>query len=190
MSFFLTGLEREGIFRKSPSNAALSVARNKLDQRMFSKVHTLSFTDKLPIIDINKDNQKLDVYTSTSSLIKMFLAGLPKPILSTEFAETHGNTRDTNEMKAQIIKYYRDRPYHYALLKYLIDFLAQVAANSETNKMDVHNFAVVFAPSLIRSTVPHDNILTNSTDAALYLIQVKQHMSLIEFLIDQRENIF
>jgi hypothetical protein len=122
------------------------------------------------------DIRQLDVYTT--ALIKTFLAGLSRSLLSSEFAEKYGGTRDTTEMKGQIVNHYKDQPYQLALLKYFIKFLAQVAANSET-KMVLHNLAVAFAPSLIRSTVPIDNIPKNPTDPAIYMKQVKQYMSLI-----------
>ena len=40
---------------------------------------------------------------------------------------------------------------HQATLSFLIDFLADVAHESDANKMTVSNLAIVFAPTLMRS---------------------------------------
>ncbi|KAL9536967.1 hypothetical protein MBANPS3_012204 [Mucor bainieri] len=155
----LTGLQQEGIFRKSPLNADLSKVEH------------------------------LDVHT-TASLLKMFLAGLPSPLISSEFARMHSQNEDVADLGYKLRDHYKGKPHHYALLRYLVFFLAQVSEHSESNKMTVHNLAIVFSPSLIRSTVAFSDILTSPVDAAVYLGQMKLHMTFIEFLIKEKDAIF
>ncbi|CAO0800364.1 unnamed protein product [Mucor circinelloides] len=166
-----TGLQQEGIFRKSPSNADLSKAREDLDQ------------------DHHMQIEHLDVHT-VASLLKMFLAGLPGPLISSEFAEARYKNKDAADLGQKLQQYYRDKPHHLALLQYLIYFLAQVSEHSDRNKMTAHNLAIVFSPCLIRSTVAFSDILTNPADAAVYLGQMKSHMVFIEFLIKEKDTVF
>ncbi|CAO3608790.1 unnamed protein product [Mucor fragilis] len=166
-----TGLQQEGIFRKSPSNADLDKARGELDQ------------------DRSMHIEHLDVHTA-ASLLKMFLAGLPWPLISSEFVELHSRNEDAADLGHKLRDHYKDKPHHLALLQYLVSFLAQVSENSDCNKMTVHNLAIVFSPSLIRSTVTFSDILTSPEDAAVYLGQMKLHMAFIEFLIKEKDAVF
>ncbi|KAF1796839.1 Rho GTPase activation protein [Mucor lusitanicus] len=165
------GLQQEGIFRKSPSNADLSKARNELDQN-----HSMFI-------------EHLDVHTA-ASLLKMFLAGLPRPLISSEFVTMHSQNEDAADLGHKLRCHYKDKPHHFALLQYLVFFLAQVSEHADCNKMTIHNLAIVFSPSLIRSTVAFDDILTSPADAAVYLGQMKLHMAFIEFLIKEKDAIF
>ncbi|KAI9483662.1 MAG: Rho GTPase activation protein [Benjaminiella poitrasii] len=171
----ISGLEEEGIFRRNPSTTALSKARDKLDEY-----------DDTSIID------KLDVHIS-ASLLKMFLAGLPEPLMTSKFVFENYYADRGNvpfNILCKLRKYYRKKPHYYTLLNYLIAFLAKVADKSDKNKMSIRSLAIVFASSLVRSTVAFSDILTNPVEAAIYLQQVKRHMTFIEFLIMERESIF
>uniref|UniRef100_H2YYA7 Rho-GAP domain-containing protein n=1 Tax=Ciona savignyi TaxID=51511 RepID=H2YYA7_CIOSA len=52
---------------------------------------------------------------------------------------------------------------HYQTLKFLISHLRKVADNCDVNKMEVRNLAIVFGPTLVRSTIS-DNMATMVTD--------------------------
>ena len=88
-----------------------------------------------------------------ASLIKQFFRELPDALLTTRFHDTF--------LKCQSIESECDRlsavhllclllPWHHlSTLRFFAEFLANIARNSEQNKMDVNNLAVCLAPNLL-----------------------------------------
>lgn len=76
---------------------------------------------------------------------------------------------------------------HYDTLEYLIRHLLRVSIQSEENKMDPSNLAIVFGPSLIR-VVEKD---TNDMQAMMgNMVNMTFQNSLIEAIITQTEWMF
>jgi hypothetical protein len=95
-------------------------------------------------------------------LFKLFLSRLPDPVIPydlTEFIiavyeESRGSEEkdaDNPESLALITKALKQLPYLNAVvLRFLIQFLSQVAALSDVNKMSADNLAIVFAPNILK----------------------------------------
>ena len=49
-------------------------------------------------------------------------------------------------------------PARFALLKYLMSFLSEVAAYEDENLMSPHNLAIVFAPNLLHQAPPEPGL--------------------------------
>lgn len=85
----------------------------------------------------------------------------------------------------------KEKPCRLALLRYLFDFLADVARNMEANLMSPYNLAIVFGPNLIQS---NDAGETGTPDALmntmLSMQKAKQYNAVIEMLIVKHEEVF
>lgn len=66
--------------------------------------------------------------------------------------------------------------HHYETLRFLMLHLSHIVSNSESNKMDVRNLAIVFGPTLVRSG--DDNMITMVTD-------MSHQCKIVETLIGQ-----
>ncbi|KAI8329297.1 Rho GTPase activation protein [Chlamydoabsidia padenii] len=185
----LTGLNKEGLFRKSPSSEELRSVKTKLNYG--------------ETVDLN--NYDVDV---AAALLKVFLRELPTPVISIqqsiELDELFKSSSQGDKVEQQdeeksrrsrVQSIFAHKPYALALLRYLMVFLSKVAQHSNTNKMTAHNLAVVFTPNLIRVDEPtstnnkNDYATIPSTqqealvNATLYLKQMNQGISLVEQMI-------
>ena len=76
----------------------------------------------------------------------------------------------------------RDLPeIHHETLKFVTKHLCRVADNSATNKMEIRNLAIVFGPTLVRTT--DDNMVTMVTD-------MSQQCRIIESLLSNWDYFF
>ncbi|KAG8443271.1 hypothetical protein GDO86_011901 [Hymenochirus boettgeri] len=129
------GLESTGIYRVPGNNAAISSMQEELNK---------GFTEDM--IDLNV----------ISSLLKSFFRKLPEPLFTNEkyndFIEA--NRREDPVERLKTLKgLIMDLPdHHYETLKYLSTHLKTVAENSEKNKMEPRNLAIVFGPTLVRTS--------------------------------------
>ncbi|XP_053722570.1 rho GTPase-activating protein 23-like [Synchiropus splendidus] len=136
-----TGLECTGIYR-IPGNSAMIA--NLLEHLNMG-------------LDINTAEERWRDQNVVSSLLKAFFRNLPEPLLTDDrymdFINTN-HVRNTDARLKALKKLIRDLPdHHYHTLKFLLDHLKRVAENSENNKMDSRNLALVFGPTLVRSSV-------------------------------------
>ncbi|KAM4705767.1 rho GTPase-activating protein 21 isoform 2-T2 [Rhinophrynus dorsalis] len=135
------GLESTGIYRVPGNNAAIASMQEELNK---------GFTD----IDIQDDKWRdLNVI---SSLLKSFFRKLPEPLFTNDkyndFIEAN-RTEDPVERLKALKRLILDLPYHhYETLKFLSAHLKTVAENSEKNKMEPRNLAIVFGPTLVRTS--------------------------------------
>ncbi|OWK14026.1 hypothetical protein Celaphus_00001203, partial [Cervus elaphus hippelaphus] len=98
-----------------------------------------------------------------SSLLKSFFRKLPEPLFT------------DGELGADI----RDLPGHYyETLKFLVSHLKTIADHSEKNKMEPRNLALVFGPTLVRTS--EDNMadmVTHMPDRYKIVETLIQHVS-------------
>ncbi|KAK5645164.1 hypothetical protein RI129_006464 [Pyrocoelia pectoralis] len=134
------GLDIIGVYRVPGNSAAITALTNSVNQ---------SF-EGVPIVDA----QWNDVHV-VSSLLKSFFRKLPDALLTSglysNFIEAD-KAKDPNVRMEEIRKLVRCLPpHHYHTLKHLMLHLKKVTDNSEINKMEGRNLAIVFGPTLIRA---------------------------------------
>ncbi|KTF77233.1 hypothetical protein cypCar_00020314, partial [Cyprinus carpio] len=137
------GLEYTGIYRVPGNNAAISSMQEELD--------TKGMTD----IDI-QDDQKWRDLNVISSLLKSFFRKLPEPLFTND---KYSNFIDANRMEDPVERLktlkrlIHELPdHHYETLKFLSAHLKTVSENCEKNKMEPRNLAIVFGPTLVRTS--------------------------------------
>nr|XP_046265556.1 rho GTPase-activating protein 21 isoform X2 [Scatophagus argus] len=137
------GLEYTGIYRVPGNNAAISSMQEELNSK--------GMTD----IDIQEDKWRdLNVI---SSLLKSFFRKLPEPLFTNEkydeFIEAN-RTEDSVERLKELKRLIHELPdHHFETLKFLCAHLKRVSDNCEKNKMEPRNLAIVFGPTLVRTSV-------------------------------------
>ncbi|XP_070457086.1 rho GTPase-activating protein 21 isoform X5 [Equus przewalskii] len=135
------GLEYTGIYRVPGNNAAISSMQEELNKGM---------------ADIDIQDDKWRDLNVISSLLKSFFRKLPEPLFTNEkyadFIEAN-RKEDPLERLKTLKRLIHDLPeHHYETLKFLSAHLKTVAENSEKNKMEPRNLAIVFGPTLVRTS--------------------------------------
>ncbi|KAM9844437.1 rho GTPase-activating protein 21 [Aulostomus maculatus] len=165
------GLEYTGIYRVPGNNAAISSMQEELNSK--------GMTD----IDIQEDKWRdLNVI---SSLLKSFFRKLPEPLFTNEkyanFIEAN-RTEDSVERLKELKRLIHELPdHHYETLKFLCAHLKKVSENCEKNKMEPRNLAIVFGPTLVRTS--EDN-MTNMVN------HMPDQCKIVENLIQQYDWFF
>ncbi|KAI9280785.1 Rho GTPase activation protein [Sporodiniella umbellata] len=181
------GIEKEGLFRKSPSSEELRTAKKAFNQG--EKV----------------DLSKYDVDVS-AALLKVFIREIPKPLINMAFSDHMGTLPDASicskatldKVKEELTKYYSDKRMYYNLLNYLCKFLKEVSDHSNINRMNVHNLSVVFTPNIVRTEETASNDYVNVPDnqqsalenATVYIEQMHRGMAFVELLISKHQELF
>ncbi|XP_023654064.1 rho GTPase-activating protein 23-like isoform X3 [Paramormyrops kingsleyae] len=134
------GLEYIGIYRVPGNNAMVSSLQDQLNKGA----------------DINLAEEKWQDLNVISSLLKSFLRKLPEPLFTddkySDFIDANRMENASNRLKT-MKKLVHDLPDHYYhTLKYLAGHLKTVADNAEKNKMEPRNLALVFGPTLVRTS--------------------------------------
>ncbi|XP_041847777.1 rho GTPase-activating protein 21 isoform X2 [Melanotaenia boesemani] len=160
------GLEYTGIYRVPGNNAAISSMQEELN--------TKGMTD----IDIQEDKWRdLNVI---SSLLKSFFRKLPEPLFTNEkYADFIDANRaeDSVERLKELKRLIYELPvHHFETLKFLCSHLKKVSDNCEKNKMEPRNLAIVFGPTLVRTS--EDN-MTNMVN------HMPDQCKIVENLIQQ-----
>ncbi|XP_073684152.1 rho GTPase-activating protein 23 isoform X2 [Garra rufa] len=143
------GLEYTGIYRVPGNNAVVSSLQDQLNKGM----------------DIDTTEEKWQDLNVISSLLKSFLRKLPEPLFTddkyNDFIDAN-RLEDAGDRLKTIKKLIHDLPDHYYYtLKFLIGHLKTVADYSEKNKMEPRNLALVFGPTLVRTS--EDNMINMVT---------------------------
>uniref|UniRef100_A0A4W5KAE7 Rho GTPase activating protein 21b n=1 Tax=Hucho hucho TaxID=62062 RepID=A0A4W5KAE7_9TELE len=166
------GLEYTGIYRVPGNNAAISSMQEELDNKGL-----------MSDIDIQEDKWRdLNVI---SSLLKSFFRKLPEPLFTNEkyadFIEAN-RTEDSVERLKELKRLILELPdHHYETLKFLSGHLKLVSENCEKNKMEPRNLAIVFGPTLVRTS--EDN-MTNMVN------HMPDQCKIVENLIQQYDWFF
>ncbi|XP_053324412.1 rho GTPase-activating protein 21 [Spea bombifrons] len=135
------GLEYTGIYRVPGNNSAISNLQEELNKGF---------------IDIDVQDDKWRDLNVISSLLKSFFRKLPEPLFTNEkyndFIEANRKEDPVVRLKTlkQLIKILPG--HHYETLKFLSAHLKTVADHSEKNKMEPRNLAIVFGPTLVRTS--------------------------------------
>ncbi|XP_016080200.1 PREDICTED: rho GTPase-activating protein 21 isoform X2 [Miniopterus natalensis] len=135
------GLEYTGIYRVPGNNAAISSMQEELNRGM---------------ADIDTQDDKWRDLNVISSLLKSFFRKLPEPLFTNDkyadFIEANRKEDPLDRLKT-LKRLIHDLPeHHYETLKFLSAHLKTVAENSEKNKMEPRNLAIVFGPTLVRTS--------------------------------------
>ncbi|XP_076153956.1 rho GTPase-activating protein 23-like isoform X1 [Alosa pseudoharengus] len=134
------GLEYTGIYRVPGNNAMVSALQEQLNKGM----------------EINTTEEKWQDLNVISSLLKSFFRKLPEPLFTddkyNDFIDANRLEEAGDRLKT-LRKLTQDLPDHYFhTLKFLVGHLKTVADNSEKNKMEPRNLALVFGPTLVRTS--------------------------------------
>ncbi|XP_032430627.1 rho GTPase-activating protein 23-like isoform X7 [Xiphophorus hellerii] len=135
-----SGLEYTGIYRVPGNNAMVSSLQEHLNKGL----------------DINTAEERWQDLNVISSLLKSFFRKLPEPLFTDD---KYNSFIDANRIEVAddrlktMKKLIHDLPdYYYHTLKFLVSHLKMVADHSEKNKMEPRNLALVFGPTLVRTS--------------------------------------
>lgn len=138
----VSGLDTDGIFRRSPSSVLLRAAQTAYDGGH-------------PVVLARYGDMHLP-----AALLKAYLRELP-PIFPPELYSLIGACPSPSAAEEDALLFIRQRilpavqpPCNLLLLGYIIELMHDVAARSSRNRMDATNLATVLAPNLVRSNDP------------------------------------
>uniref|UniRef100_A0A480V200 Rho GTPase-activating protein 21 isoform X1-like n=1 Tax=Sus scrofa TaxID=9823 RepID=A0A480V200_PIG len=161
------GLEYTGIYRVPGNNAAISSMQEELNKGM---------------ADIDIQDDKWRDLNVISSLLKSFFRKLPEPLFTNDkyadFIEANRKEDPLDRLKT-LKRLIHDLPeHHYETLKFLSAHLKTVAENSEKNKMEPRNLAIVFGPTLVRTSEDNmTHMVTHMPDQYKIVETLIQHVS-------------
>ncbi|RSL38281.1 hypothetical protein CEP53_015002 [Fusarium sp. AF-6] len=154
----LYGLNVEGIYRQSGSMAHIQKLKNMFDTGMSRRLGSENRADhevesSSPALDFrNPENFYHDV-NSVTGLLKQFFRDLPDPLLTLEHhdsfiaAAKHDDDTVRRDSLHAIINSLPDP--NYATLRALTLHLWRIMDNCHNNRMNSHNLAVIFGPTLM-----------------------------------------
>merc|ERR1719394_1835699 len=168
------GLDIVGIYRVPGNNAAVTYLTEQINKGV----------DYFALED-----QRWQDVNVVSSLLKSFFRKLPEPLFTADmyslFIEASKVDQATRRMD-QLRKLVRELPeFHFETLKYVTHHLCQVAENSSTNKMEVRNLAIVFGPTLVRTS--DDNMVSMVTDMSQQCRIIESILSNWEYFFTEEE---
>ncbi|XP_048886036.1 rho GTPase-activating protein 1 [Brienomyrus brachyistius] len=158
------GLQTEGIFRRAANVTLVKSIQNRYNSGEVVDLYELG-----------------DVHLA-AVILKTFLRELPEPILTYQLYNDVVNFSNVeNSSQAGVIcDLLKTLPKeNCTALKFLIQFLVQVSAQSEVNKMNNMNLAVVFGPNLMWAR-----------DAAMTLSAIGPINNFTRILLDRHSQIF
>merc|ERR1719228_2343199 len=168
------GLDIVGIYRVPGNNAAVTYLTEQINKG---------------VDNFSLDDQRWQDVNVVSSLLKSFFRKLPDPLFTVEmyslFIEASKIDLASRRMD-QLRKLVRELPeIHLETLKYVTGHLCQVAEHSTINKMEVRNLAIVFGPTLVRTT--DDNMVSMVTDMSQQCRIIESILSNWEYFFTEEE---
>ncbi|XP_054625334.1 rho GTPase-activating protein 21-like isoform X2 [Dunckerocampus dactyliophorus] len=135
-----TGLDYTGIYRVPGNNAMVSSLQEHLNKGF----------------DLNTAKERWQDLNVISSLLKSFFRKLPEPLFTDDkyhdFIDA-SRMEVTSDRLTTMKKLIHELPdHHHHTLKFLVAHLKRVADHSEKNKMEPRNLALVFGPTLVRTS--------------------------------------
>ncbi|KAJ3110550.1 hypothetical protein HDU96_006490 [Phlyctochytrium bullatum] len=137
-----TGLECEGIFRRSPSSQLMNAAKEAFDKG-----------------ESNFDFENKGGVHLAAVLLKLFFRELPKPIIESDMYDIFRRIESLEDRNAQI-NFIKTTIFplltlnELLLLRFVFELLSEVHAKSEKNLMNSHNLTIIWGPNLIRGGSP------------------------------------
>ncbi|KAK1882347.1 Rho GTPase-activating protein 31 [Dissostichus eleginoides] len=139
--------------------------------------------------DLTEEVYLQDIHC-VGSLCKLFFRELPNPLLTYELYSKFTKTvlvQGDNERLLHIQGVIKELPTpHFRTLEYLTKHLAHLATLSTTTNMHTRNLALVWAPNLLRSK----DIEASGTNGDMAFQEVRIQQSVVEFILNHREEIF
>ncbi|KAK0394465.1 hypothetical protein QR680_000753 [Steinernema hermaphroditum] len=135
------GMDVEGIFRRSAEVAAIKRLQDRIDMgETIDFEHEPEYCGNMQMAAIH-----------AAVLLKTFLRSLGEPVITNRLYPTLISMLDVpkNEKSNAVLEFVRLLPQrNRVLLKTVVKFLTEVAANSKINLMNANNLSVVFGPNL------------------------------------------
>ncbi|KAJ7984420.1 hypothetical protein DPEC_G00354660 [Dallia pectoralis] len=134
------GLEYTGVYRVPGNNAMVSNLQEQLNKGL----------------EINITEERWQDLNVISSLLKSFFRKLPEPLFTddkyNDFIDAN-RLDDSGDRMRTMKKLIHGLPDHYRhTLKFLVCHLKTVADHADKNKMEPRNLALVFGPTLVRTS--------------------------------------
>lgn len=148
------GLDIEGIYRTSGNKSSVQRLKESIDSNFANYLLIGNNIDPDNILDA-------DIYCA-ASLLKIYFASLPEPLLTQEyyqsFIETVKSVDETFIAKKLHHLVYNLPDGSYFTLRTLIFHLNKVAANQHNNRMAAKSLAIIWGPALLNdnSMSPQD----------------------------------
>ncbi|KAK7448517.1 hypothetical protein VKT23_013779 [Stygiomarasmius scandens] len=144
-----SGLNEEGLFRRSPSSQLLRAAQEAYDR---GQVVSLEIWEAAPGGGAHL----------AAVLLKKYLRDLPNPVFGEElYALIRRCPVPTSDpADGEAVRYVREvilpelPPCVYILLSHILHLCHEVSLRSASNRMDAHNLAVVITPNLVKGSNP------------------------------------
>ncbi|KAJ3219375.1 Rho GTPase-activating protein 15 [Dinochytrium kinnereticum] len=165
------GLLSQGIYRLSGNTTTIQKLRAS-----FNQMET-----------VRLDSEDIDINV-VASLLKLYFRELQNPLIPFEFYESFIKAAKIDSYDDRLITFknlIQSLPHsNYHVLEHLMRHLCKVAANSEVNKMERSNLAIVFAPTLIRNPEEGGQVGYNT------MANMPHHNTIIEAMLEQFEWLF
>ena len=131
-------MQTKGLFRLSPAQKALQAAKEVLDAGGVPlALHTPA-----------------DCHVA-ASLLKMYLRMLPQKLVPYEALAEFAAARSTADTVARVQTFLAGHiaPHALPFLRRLLQLLAEVVENVESNEMTPENLSLIFAPNLVEGSL-------------------------------------
>ncbi|BFG02745.1 N-chimaerin [Drosophila madeirensis] len=146
------------------------------------------FADEIEALKLalDREGEKTDMSEAAygnvnviAGTLKLYLRLLPVPLITFQaypsFMTAGRNSKQAEQLMLMSEAVRRLPPAHYSCLQYMLEHLKRVASHYAVNKMNEHNLATVFAPTLI-ATPQH---MTNLTEEIFMLSSLITHCKTI-----------
>ncbi|XP_066248060.1 rho GTPase-activating protein 23 isoform X10 [Euwallacea similis] len=148
------GLQVIGIYRVPGNNASMTALSEEINRNF----------DEVPL-----DDPRWNDLHVVSSLLKAFLRKMPESLVTSALYPHFIKADKIEDHKLrleELRKLVRNLPKHnYHTLKHVIRHLKRVADNSDANRMEAKNLAIVFGPTIVRpESETMESMVTNMTN--------------------------
>ncbi|CAG0922535.1 unnamed protein product, partial [Notodromas monacha] len=149
------GLETEGLFRVSASQKSINRLKSSLEMELLGSGTPPPPPPAAAVLPSENVLVAPRDIPPSAAVVKMFLRELPQPLIPKDATQLFvdallsrrpdGEQQGTGKLRELVIALPTE---NFATLKYLMEFLAKVAAKQEKNFMSEKSLGMVFAPCL------------------------------------------